>query len=56
MKNQNWNDWKFQIHWNKVEWVDPISRTEQKNKFCVSSKQFCLKDDNKTSYWVGQSK
>ena len=21
--NQNWNYWKFQIHWNKLEWVNP---------------------------------
>ena len=20
-----WNDWKFQLHWNKLEWVDPKS-------------------------------
>ena len=20
--NDNWNDWKFQLHWNKLEWVD----------------------------------
>ena len=20
--NDNWNDWKFQIRWNKLEWVD----------------------------------
>ena len=21
--NEVWNDWKFQIHWNKLEWVVP---------------------------------
>ena len=20
-----WNDWKFQLHWNMLEWVDPKS-------------------------------
>ena len=30
-------DWKFQIHWNKLEWVNPKSRDEGKNSFCVSS-------------------
>ena len=20
--NDNWNDWKIQIHWNKLEWVN----------------------------------
>ena len=37
MANQNWNDWKIQIHWNKFEWVNPRSRIERKNPFCVSS-------------------
>ena len=21
--NRWWNYWKFQLHWNKLEWVDP---------------------------------
>ena len=41
--NKYWNDWKFQIHWNKLEWVNPRSRDEQKNQFCVSSKKIVLK-------------
>ena len=20
MENKNWNNWKFQTHWNKLEW------------------------------------
>ena len=28
--NQNWKYWGFQKHWNKVEWVNSRSRTEQK--------------------------
>ena len=36
--NQDWNDWKFQIHWEKLEWVNPINCNEQKNPHCVSSK------------------
>ena len=38
--NQYWNDWKFHIHWNKLEWVNPRSRDERKNKFCLSSKKY----------------
>ena len=38
MANQIWNDWKFQIHWNELEWVNPRIRNEGKNTFCVSSK------------------
>ena len=22
-ENQEWRDWKFQIHWNKLEWMNP---------------------------------
>ena len=21
--NKWWNDWKFQLHWNNLEWLDP---------------------------------
>ena len=40
MSNKSWNDWKFQIHWNKVEWVNRISFIEGNNLFCVYSKIF----------------
>ena len=46
----------FQIHWNKLEWANPISCIEGKNLFCVSSKKLCLKDNNKIAHWVGHSK
>ena len=23
--NRWWNDWRFQLHWNNLEWVDPKS-------------------------------
>ena len=29
MENQNWNDWKFQIYWNKLEWVNTRSRIQK---------------------------
>ena len=35
--NQYWNYWKFQIHWNRLKWVDPRIHDERKNLFCVSS-------------------
>ena len=40
MSNKSWNDWKFQIHWNKVEWVNRISCIEGNNLFCVYSNIF----------------
>ena len=38
--NQYWNDWKFHIHWNKLEWVNPRYNNELKNHFFVSSNFF----------------
>ena len=37
------------IHWNKLEWVNPRSRDERNNPFCVSLKK-CFKDNNKPAY------
>ena len=36
--NQMWNDWKFQIYWNKIEWVNPKSRDERKIHFVCLQK------------------
>ena len=54
--NQQWCDWKFQIHCNTLEWVNPKSRDEIKNPFCVSSKKKSFKDKNEPAHWVGRSK
>ena len=32
-------DWKFQIHSNELEWVNPRSWDEIRNPFCVFSKK-----------------
>ena len=55
MENKSWNDWIFQIHWNKLQWVNPRIHFEVKNKFCVSKTLF-LKDINKSAHWVGYPK
>ena len=56
MENESWNEWIFKMNWNKIEWVNQRNISEGKNPFCVSSKKFHLKDNNKTSHWVGHSK
>ena len=33
--NQAWNDWRFQIHWNTLEWVNPRSRDEKYHFVCL---------------------
>ena len=53
MTDQIWNDWIYQIHWNKIEWVNPRIRFEGKNHFSVSSKIFCLEENNINAHWVG---
>ena len=50
--NQYRNDWKFQIHWNKLELVNPRSCDEQKIHFVCILKIF-LKDNVKTAHWFG---
>ena len=35
MENKSWNDWRLQIHWNELKWVDPRSRIEKKSLFLV---------------------
>ena len=56
MANHDWNYWTFQIHWNKLEWVNPRSHIEQNKTFFVSSKNIYLEDNNKNAHWVGNSK
>ena len=53
--NTWWNDWKLQLHWNKLEWVNTISRTKRNKPFSVSSIFYLNKNDG-TSHWVGHSK
>ena len=37
--NQDWNDWIFQINWNKLDWVNPRSRDEPtKSVLCALKK------------------
>ena len=56
MANQSCNYWKFRIHWNELEWVNPRSHIEVKNPFFVSYGKLCLKDNNKTAHWICHSK
>ena len=40
--NRWWNDWKFQLNWNKLEWVDPKSNPKRVKPFSASSKNYIL--------------
>ena len=54
--NKWWNDWRFQLHWNKLEWVNLRSLTKMNKPFSFSSNEFYLNKGDRTSHWVGHSK
>ena len=56
VSNMWWNDWKLQLHWNMLEWVNPKSRTKQVKPFSVSSNEFYINNNDRTAHFVGHSK
>ena len=38
--NKWWNDWTFQLHWNKLDWVDPKTIIKRNKPYSFSSKRF----------------
>ena len=54
--NMWWNDWKFQLHWNMLEWVDPKSITKRVKPFSVSSNKFYINNNDRTAHFIGHSK
>ena len=51
-----WNDWKLQLHWNKIEWADPKSNPKKVKPFSVSSKKFYISKNDITAHFVGYSR
>ena len=54
--NRWWNDWKIQLHWNNLEWVDPKSTPKRVKPFSVSSKRFYISKNDRTDHFVGHSR
>ena len=54
--NKWWNDCKFQLHWNKLEWVNPKISTKGINSIQLLKKTFYLNKNDRTAHWVGHSK
>ena len=48
--NQEFYDWEFHIHWNKLEWVNTKSRYEIKTHF-VCLQKYCFQDNSKPEHW-----
>ena len=53
--NTWWNDCRFQLHWNKLECVNPRSLSKRNKPFSVFSKKLYLNKNDRTSHWVGHS-
>ena len=51
-----WNDWRFQLHWNMLEWVNTKSTTKRVKPFSVSSKKLYINNNDRTAHFVGHSK
>ena len=49
------NDWKFQLHWNMLEWVNPKSTPKQVKPFSVSSNKFYINNNDRTAHFFGHS-
>ena len=49
-----WNDRKFQLHWNMLEWVDPKSTPKRVKPFSVSSNFFFINNNDRTAhlFWL----
>ena len=54
--NRWWNYWRFQLHWNKLEWVDCKSTTNRVMAYSVSSKRFYIINNDRTAHFIGHSK
>ena len=48
LSNMRWNDWKLQLHWNMLEWVNPKSTTKLVKPFSVSSNKFYINNNDRT--------
>ena len=51
-----WNDWKFQLHWNMLEWIDPKTIPKIVKPFSVSSNKFYIDNNDRTAHFVGNYK
>ena len=50
----HWKYWKFQIHWEKLEYVVPLKLDTKKTPFCMSSNKLFLKDGLHDNNRVGK--
>ena len=53
--NMWWNDWIFQLHWNKLEYFDPKSTPKTIKPYSVSSNKLYISNNDRTANFVGSS-
>ena len=46
----------FQLHWNKLEWVDPKATPKRVKPFSVSSKKVYISKNDITAHFVSHSR
>ena len=51
--NRRWNDLRFQLHWNNLEWVDPKYTPKRVKPFSVSSKKLYISKNDRKAHFVG---
>ena len=51
-----WNDCKFQLYWNLLEWVDPKTTPKRGKTFLVYLKKFYINNNDRTPHFAGHSK
>ena len=49
--DRNWNYWRLQLHWNKLEWVNTRSKIKRKTLF-IFFKKYYINKDIRTAHWV----
>ena len=54
--NRWWNDWRFQLYLNNIEWVYPKYNPKRVKPFSVSSKKFYISKSDRTAHFVGRYK
>ena len=50
--NKWWNDWKFQLHWHKLEWLNSKSTPKRIKLFSDYSKKIYFDKSDKTDHFL----
>ena len=48
--NRHWDFCKFQLHWNKLDWVNPRIKDKRKQPYLVSSNKLFIDKDLRTAH------